>query len=285
MILGYLLEQVYSALGFVKLQSIATGGSATTIVDTSLATRFGTNAFKKHLFFISKTTDGAAPQGQFGILPTAHYVASTWTFTIPTVTAAVGAGDIYTIMKPTIELYEMLSQINIGMALLPPVRLSDTSLTGTVNTLEYTLPVATKGYPIQEIWIGNATDGYKQNTDYRVRPATGGSTETLVFGSQPGYDSTTASNETINIIYLGKQTTLSTYSDTISEKYPDELVISACVYTALRYYMIKKGLMINRRWTPILQEYEKRYNRATVEHPVRTLPASQPKTINFGRMA
>ena len=71
---GQILEKTYEALGFVRLRSLATGGSATTIVDTSLATRFGTNAFRNHIFFISKTTDGLTPQSKFGLLPSAHYV-------------------------------------------------------------------------------------------------------------------------------------------------------------------------------------------------------------------
>ena len=282
--LGKLLEETYMAMGFLRLRSVATGGSATSIVDTALATLYGTNAFKKHIFFISQTTDGASPQGKFGVLPAAHYVAATQTFTIPTVTDAVGAGDIYSIMRPNLELYEMISKINLAMSKLPAVRLPNTSLTAAANTLEYTLPVATKGYEIQEVWIGNATDGWQKMTNWKISPAAPGSTETLVFNTQPDYDGTTAANCTIKLIYLGKQTALSAYSDTISEKYPDELVYSACFLTALEYYMTKKGLMVNRRWAPILQGARERYNLAKMDNPVRTPPAAQRRTYELGRM-
>jgi hypothetical protein len=282
--LGKLLEETYSALGFIRLRSLATGGSATTIIDTALAIQYPTNGFKKHIFFISQTTDGLSPQSKFGVLPAAHYVAATQTFTIPTVTDSVGAGDIYAIAKPTVDLYEMLGQINLAMAKLPAVRLSDVSLTAAKDTLEYTLPLAVKGYEIQEVWIGNATDGYQKDNNYRVRPAVGGSTEKLVLGTQPDYDPDTAADHTIDIIYLGRQTTLSVYSNTISEKYPDELVYSCCFMTALEYYMKKKGLMINRRWTPILEGAKERFNRAMAENLPRAKPASLQRTVELGRM-
>jgi len=276
---GKLLEEMYRSLGLMKLQSVATGGSTTTIVDTSLATKYGTNAFRKHLAFISRTTDGAAPQGQFGLLPASHYVASTQTFTIPEVTAAVGAGDIYTIVPQSqISLYEMIAELNIAMGMLPSVRLLDTSLTVADNTKEYTLPVATKGYPIQEIRVGNTTDGYNIRADYHIRPASAGSTETLEFKEQPG-----DTDDTIEITYLGKQTSLTTYSDSISEKYPDELVYSACAYRAIQYYLNKKGLHRNRRWSSIAADLEKRYNRAVYENPVREEPASIPR-MALGRI-
>lgn len=277
--LGHLLEKTFEALGFVRLKSVATGGSATTIVDTALATLFGTNAFKKHIFFISQTTDGLTPQNKYGILPAAHYVAATQTFTIPTVTDAVGAGDVYTIVRPTVDLYEMLAQINIGMAMLPAVRLPNESLSVVSDQSVYSIPLAAAHYPLQEVWTGSDADGWAKQTAYEIHPSAAGSTPDLVFQSQPS-----DAGDGIKLIYLGKQTALTTYSDAISELYPDELVYSACALAALRYHMVKKGLMINRRWTPILENFKERYNRANAENPVRNPPATRQRTFEFGRM-
>ena len=277
--LGHLLEKTYEALGFVRLKSIATGGSATTIVDTAQATLFGTNAFKKHLFFISQTTDGLTPQNKFGVLPAAHYVSATQTFTIPTVTDAVGAGDVYTIVKPTIGLYEMISQINIGMAMLPAIRLSSETLTVVAGQFAYAVPLAAAHYSIQEVWGGNDTDGWSRSSVWKVYPNAVGATPDILFPDDPSSE-----GDTIKLVYLGKQTSLSLYSDAISEQYPDELVYSACAFAALRYYMTQKGLMINRRWTPVLEAAKERWNRATMENPVRNIPAVRQRTFEFGRM-
>lgn len=277
--LGHLLEKTYEALGFVRLKSIATGGSATTIVDTAQATKFGTNAFRNHVFFISQTTDGLTPQNKFGVLPAAHYVAGTQTFTIPTVTDAVGAGDIYTIARPTIELYEMISQINIGMSMLPFIRLSNEALAVVAGQFAYAVPLAAARYSIQEIWAGNDTDGWIRSSVWKMYPNAVGATPDILFPDDPGSD-----GDTIKLVYLGKQTALSLYNDPVSDLYPDELVYSACALSALRYHMTKKGLMINRRWTPVLEAAKERYNRATVENPVRNIPATRQRTFEFGRM-
>lgn len=281
--LGKLLEETYSNCGFVKLRGVATGGTTQTIVDSSLATRYSSNAFKRHIAFISETTDGAAPEGQYKLLnATGTYTAATWTINLPSVvTAAVGAGDIYSIMKPTIELYEMIQQINAAMGKLPAVRLEDTSLTASASTLEYTLPIATKKYPLQDVHIGNATDGWKRFKNYEVRPASEGSTETLVFLSQPPYDADTSTNQTIKLTYLGKQTSLNSYDDSISEKYADELVYAVCAYTALNYHITKKNLLTNKRWVAKLGVFQQRYYEALRDNPVRVPPSVQPRTVNL----
>ena len=283
MILGKIIEKVGEALGLTKFTSIATGGSTTTIVDTALATRYATNGFKQHIVIITKTTDGAAPQGEFGLFPTAHWVTATKTFTIPTVSAAVEAGDLYTVIKPTIPIYELLSQINVGLGKLDAIALVDTSLTTLNETREYTLPIATKGYEIQDVKIGNSTTGYFRHTDYLIRRAVGGSTETIVFTTQPPIDLNTPANHTIEITYLAKPSVLSVYSDAVSEKYADELVISQVALSVLEYHMNKKRLYRNRNWIALLSHLQGRLGLALQESPVEVLPA-EDRGYHFGEL-
>jgi len=283
MIFGKLLENVYAAVGLLELRNLATGGSATTIQDTSLVNKKGTNYYKDHIFFISKTTDGASPQGKFGII-TSYATGATPTFTIPTVTDAVGAGDVYAVAKDTITLYEMIGQINMAMGELPAIRHENTSLTAAQDTLEYTLPIATKGYKIQEVMIGNATDGWKPVKEWKVKNAVGGSTETLVFQYQPPYDSATAANKTIRLIYLGKPAELATYSDTINEAYPDELVVSLCAWQVLQYYINKKNLHNNKGWMGRFQMAQQRYQKAAMDNPVRVQAGVQPRTFMWSSL-
>jgi len=280
---GKLLEEVYLNCGLLALRRAATGGSATTVVDTGIINRKGDGYYAQgnnggHVLFVSQSTDRAAPEAEFGVVSSFTLSASTPTFTIPTVSAAVAAGDIYSVMKPTIPLYEMIARVNEGMRRLPPVQLSDVSLTGAANTLEYSLPVATKGYEIQEVRIGNATDGYQKKTDYRIRPAAAGSVEKLVFLTQPDDD-------TIEVTYLGKQTALSLYSDSISEKYPEELVIAVCSQAAWEMLMRKRpSWYVDKTKMGMYNDIIQRAERAKAENPVRTLPAGRTRTHELGRM-
>ena len=283
MILGKLLETTLTACGLLDLRQPATGGSTTTVQDTALLNKKGTNFYKDRILVVSKTTNGAAPQGQFGIV-SAYSAANPPTFTVPTMTQTAHSGDIYAVMKNTIALYEAIEQINIAMDMLPAVRLEDTSLTASASTLEYTLPIATKGYPIQDVLIGNSTNGWKQKRDYKIRPAVGGSTETLVFQTQPPYDTNTPANGTIRLIYLGKQTALSAFSDTISEKYADELVNAVCAFQMIEYYINKKTLHNNKGWMGRHAFLQQRYQLALQNNPVRTPPGVSPRTVVLGNM-
>lgn len=276
---GNLLEKTYEAITALRLRGLATSGTTTTIVDTSLATKLGTNALRDHIAFISRTTDGLAPQAQYGLLGATNYTPASQTITIPTVTAAVGAGDEYAIMKPLLNLYQMQSQVNLAMALLPAIRLPNTSLTVVADQYVYAIPLAAAHYQLQEVYTGNDTDGWIKETNWNIHPDSAGNTPDLVFGSIAG-----DAGDTIKLIYLGKQTGLDSYDDAISELYPDEMVYAACAWTALKHYMTIKGLMINRRWTPILQEAEKRWMTAQATNPVRNAPAASRRTIELGRL-
>ena len=281
--LGRLLEHCYGALGYIRVKGIATGGSATTIVDSTLATKYATNIFNGNVAFITSTTDGLSPQGKFGIV--SAYSASTWTITIPTVTDTVDAGDIYSICKVTIPLYEMIAAVNVGLASLPSVPRVDTSLTTLASTLKYTLPAAVKNYPIQRVQIGSDTYGWYDVTSWDVIPAAAGSAESLIFLSQPSYDSSTPANYTIKITYLAKNPTLSVYSDYVDERYSDILVLKACQLACLQYQMDKKHQNQNKQYLSMLQRFQTEYQEAVMLNPVRVDPAIAKTKFTFSTLA
>jgi hypothetical protein len=153
LILGQLLEQVYREIHADVVDGVATGGTATTIVDTGLITQpFVENRFKNWVAFISRSTDGLSPQSKYEIVTL--YVKATGTITIPTVTDAVAAGDEYSLCKPDVPLYTLIKLCNDGLNGLFYAAL-DTSLTSSSGETRYTLPIATKGQMPYQIFQRN----------------------------------------------------------------------------------------------------------------------------------
>lgn len=219
--LGSLLVQ---SLPIVLEGKASTNGTTSTIVDTALTGKFDDDSFKEALVFIRKTTDGLAPQDQFSVLT--GFVDSSGTFTFsPAVTAASGSGDYYAIADPLFQLVTVQRLVNQALRRMGILSLIDTSLTTSSNTLEYTLPLRLKAFPLDKLEIGNTTDGWEENQDFYVLPAASGVQSKLVFNSQPRYDSNVAANCTIRIWYKDYHEELDTYEDVLNENVPEPLAI------------------------------------------------------------
>lgn len=219
--LGSLLVQ---SLPIVLEGKASTNGTTTTVVDTSLTGKYDDDSFKEALVFIRKTTDGLAPQDQFSILTA--FVDSSGTFTFsPAITVATGSGDYYAIADPQFQLVTVQRLVNQALRRMGIISLVDTSLTTLTNTLEYTLPLRLKAFPLDKVEIGNATDGFEENQDFYVLPSASGVQAKLVFNNQPRYDSNTASNCTIRIWYKDYHEELDTYEDVLNETVPEPLAI------------------------------------------------------------
>jgi hypothetical protein len=275
--LGKLIEQVAIGAGFEVLKQKATGGTTASIIDTSLANIVNDGQYNNYLFVVSKTTDGLAPQGQFGVVTS--YASDTQTFTIPTLTAAVGAGDEYVIIKAKIKLYELIDRINRALGDLDPVQLVDTSLTTAESTLVYDVPVAIKGYNVQRIQIGSDTNGWRDYVDYDISPGAAGAVDKLVFRNQPP---TADDYNTIKIWYLGGNPELSSYSDAVDERYIDTLAIAACVENVMVYLMDKKiSSWSDKNSVAHLNDIRQRKALAEMQNPVRNRPAESPRKIGL----
>ncbi len=288
--LGRLLEEVYVACGLQVLRRAATGGSVTTVIDTTIANEFSENEFTggiddKHILFISASTDGAAPQGEFGEVSAFATPTTTPTFTVPTMTAAAASGDVYALMEPAIPLYEMISCINKGLRRLPDRERVDTSLTAVVDTLSYSLPLPINRYVIQKIEIGNNTDGWEDAPGFTVVPSTGGTTDKLLFTSQPNWDTASAATKTIKITWRYVHPTLSTYSDYVEKNIPDEMAISICAEAAIEYLMQKNPTFFrdpNRK--ALYENATQRTQQAKAEHVVRVVPARRQPRLSLRDM-
>jgi len=228
--LSELLESAYRALGRTRTFT-ATGGSATTIICTTLAEKLAEDEVVDNAFFISSTTDGLTPQGKYGLVTS--YVEDTTTFTIPTVTDLVGAGDIITLTDAQFPLQEMVSLANQALSYLGDIVLIDTSLTTASGQTEYAIPVAVKRDKPVRVEIQTYADSNDNRwkeynpSQYEIVPAAGGSTGLLIFRDQPD------AGFTIKIWYHGVHPTLTAYSSVISEYIHPQLAKASLVLQAL----------------------------------------------------
>jgi hypothetical protein len=234
--LGSLLVQTLP----IALEGKATGGSTSTIPDTTLTGKFDDDSFKDGMAFVRVTTDGLAPVGQYSLIT--GYVDSSGEFTVsPVFSAAVGSGDYYAIADPVWNLYTVLRLVNQGLRRFGVISLVDTSITAAAQTLEYTLPLALKAFPLDKVELGNATDGWEELSDWYVLPATAGSQGKLVFNYQPDYDGATAANQTFRLWYRDYHPNVDTYDDVISETIPEPLAIQYVKNELMDYLMQKDG--------------------------------------------
>lgn len=287
--LGKLLEEVYAACGLQVIRRVATGGSTTTVVDSAFANKRGDGFFAQggnggHILFISVTTDGAAPQGQFGEV--SGYVNSGGpTFTVPTMTAAAGAGDIYAVMRPVIPVYEMIGRVNEGLRRLGDTDRVDTTLTGLASTLAYSLPTGVNATNIKRIEMGSDSYGWMDApaSSYTVKSA--GTADQLIFNTYPPYDPSTAANQTIKITYHGPHPALATYADYVEKSVPDELAIAICAEAAWEYLMQKKPSYFGDKTKMAQYQFiQAKSQEMQARFPIRSKPGTAERRIHLGAL-
>ena len=194
----------------------ATGGSATTLVDTSL-TEKSEEDLKNGTVVIVRDAGGvvdASPEGKLGAITA--YTDSTWTMTFtPTMTELVAAGDEYMIVSPQFPLVDLRRIANLALQRVGTFKRWDTSITTADSQTEYTLPVALKLTP-QNLRVFVATDtdtndyGWELVNGARIIPSAAGVAGTLVLPQlTAGY--------TVGIEYETTHPIVYNYSDVVDD--------------------------------------------------------------------
>jgi len=260
--LGQLLEYGFRDIHADVVDGVATGGTTTTIVDSTLSAKpYTENRFRNWIAFISRTTDAAAPQYQYGIATA--YVKSSGTITIPTVSATVGSGDEYALCKPDIPLYTAIKLVNDALNALS-YSLVDTSLTSDGETSRYTLPIATKGMRPYSIHLRDTDYTLYDAPNWEIESAAAGSTETLVFKQMP------IDAMTIVIDYAALHPQLTAYSSSVSEKIHPELARKAVVERFLHWKMLPKRRKLDiANWEQAKSELEMAKREYKIDLPTR----------------
>ena len=246
----------------------ATGGSATTIVDT--ATRYTTDdALVGGTAIVLSTTDGLTPQGRFARI--SDFVASTKTFTIDTVTDAVGAGDIIGLCRPTIPLLTMKQAVNDALKdHVGTISKVDVSLTSESGDATYTLPAGMFIKILLDVQIEPGGRGDTKLFGLGQYISILGQVEILptVTGSQMISHGLFAGKE-IKIIYEGVHPSVSLYSDYIHESISEALIKAGTVEKALTWLVSKRGdSALGTFLLQKLNDARQTISNMKIEHPV-----------------
>jgi hypothetical protein len=279
--LGELLERVYRAIHADIVDGVATGGNATTITDSSLDGKFQANKFKNWVAFISRTTDGALPQGKYAIISA---YANVGTATVPDLGANVENGDEYSFCKPDVPLYTLIKLCNDALKGLKRIPLVDTSLSVSASQIRYTLPLAIKGRLPLKVYFRHPTTFVRVPApNYDIEPAASGSQATLVFKKQSLVLNTTNVFQSYNgwqivIEYEGIHEPLTVYNSPVNETVPDELAVAACVERVMRWKKYPRQRKTDvANWQAAKEEFE----QAKRDHPIQ-LPIREENHLPIG---
>ncbi len=248
--LTHLLQRMYRKLKVART-SKATGGSASTIVDSKLVNESYLGESNENDYLIDWTAiivrdsagAGAAPEGEMNRVSAYN---ATGTITVPdnwSGTSQVAAGDTYMYISPDFPLYDMIEVVNDALQSehIGKVPVPDTSLTTVNNQTEYTLPSplitddTLLDVEIQGITTDVNDNRYVPVPEWKIIPSgTPGTAGTLVI---PQF----AAGYKLRLTYLGLHPRVSSYSDNISEYIPPALAVAACVAYALEWYNSQSG--------------------------------------------
>ena len=183
--LSQLLQDAYRSLGRTY-SFVATGGSATSAICTNLKELYQEGDIDDYALFVSSTTDNLTPEGKYAMV--SAYLESSNTITIPTITDAIGAGDVITIADTQFPLQEMIALANLALQSLGDMVLIDTSITTVAGQSEYAIPVLLKRHkPIRIQYQQNTGDSDDNQWvtlnpgEYEIFPATAGVSGLLIF--------------------------------------------------------------------------------------------------------
>lgn len=228
---------------------LATGGSATSLIDSGLK---GSNQdWQYGTLFVDKTTDAAAPVGQFAEV--SSYVKSSGTLNVAAsaLSAAPGAGDYYSVGSNLFGPDVVRTAVNFALSQLGEIPAEDESLETSGSTTEYTLPVGISERNLVQVWVSQlSTSGdrrKRQLLDWYVRPD-----NVLVFRSQPdtGFE--------LTLMYMAPHDALWAYGDTLSRFVHIELASAATAY-----WLIKQK---KRRSAGVSSEQIDELNDAAVDY-------------------
>lgn len=257
-----LFQAVWRDLGRVPPfhQFAATGGSATTIVNTAWNIRDvpEDDYCKDWTAVVARDAGGAGADPEGKLSRITAFNSATYTYTMDTVTTAVASGDEILIANSDIPLYEMYAAANRALQDFGEVHSEDTSLTMASNTYRYLLPVGTRrDMPILVEW----EDTYYQR--YAVRYTLRADNYLHIPAPVNGY--------ALHVTYIGPHAKLTAYNTAISEDIHPALAIAATTVQALRWLIgTQQGGsdFDKQRYNEALVNLE----RAKMEHPVRKYP-------------
>lgn len=169
-------------LGVLRLGT-ATGGSATTTIDTARIEV--DDEFNGGTIWLYETDDTLSPQGKWAII--SDFVNSTGVITHDTMTDSVEAGDRYGISTARFPLDIIKTAINDEIIKYKAPRYDATSLDVVSGQSEYTLPTGITKSNLLNVYEETVDDADNHRwvpLTFHVQPAASGTAHTLVIDSR-----------------------------------------------------------------------------------------------------
>ena len=260
--LTHLLQGVYDRLQQTKGLT-ATGGSATTIVDTTLSTSYQDDDLIGFTAFVTYDAGGAGadPEGKYSKV--SDYVASTTTLTIGTVTTAIAAGDEITLARGSLfPLADVKRICNNALRSLGEVINIDETTTTAASQTEYDVPTGVNYRSIVDVKYqrntGDSDDNEYESIPYRIVPdASIGGGDALIVVDQLD------SGRTLQVWSLQPHTVVRVYDSNISLDIHPELAIAKCALECARW-KVDKGIERS-----LLNDLEQDFLYALRVHPIK----------------
>ncbi|MEX1247553.1 MAG: hypothetical protein WEA61_03660 [Anaerolineales bacterium] len=236
--LSTLLQDIYAELGQFQV-SLATGGSASTLLDASLAGKHSDDEWKGGAIFVVGSA-GAAPEGEFAAL--AGFASSSGTFTLAaSLGAAIEAGDRYGLASAYYPLETMIELANAGLRALGDIPLVDdqTLVTGDgqssyVATLEWT-----RRRPLRIDYLAipglSAIDPWRTVHDWDFVPGMPGNPGLILFADA------LPAGRPLRIWYQAAHPGLRAYDDPVAAALAPELAVAAGAERALHWQNARLG--------------------------------------------
>ena len=273
-------------------EGVATGGSATTIIDTRILRQVDDYWNQGMAWILRDSAEGsAAPEGQFGEIT--DFAASSDTATIGSVsagsgdpfTAAVAIGDRYALTTSKYPPHQLISAINGALIDIGPIQIIDTTtLDTTAGQTEYSLPLPAK-LDLREVYYQGRTGDPNDNRwvkieNWEVRGAISGQdTLYLPFQYVAGRD--------IMLVFLDEHPELDDASDNINERIHTDLLMAYAEIRMLEWRDAQPGSDPNiqrqlDRWLRPGPDGLTRIERAAAKNPTRAAPR-QSNLMILGR--
>jgi len=252
--------------------STATGGSTSTVVDTTRTE--GVNEFDGGTIWIITDAGGlgAAPEGEFARI--SSWTLTTHTFAISAITA-VGAGDRYGFTAARYPLDVLVNAINSEIRKYKVVRYDSTSLDVVNAQSEYDLPDGIYSHNligVYEATVDDADDNRWTPLNFHVLDS---ATQPLLV-----IDSPAGVGNDIMLEYLAFHEPVYDCDDVIDDMIPLERILPAaaanCELIRMRTYSSESKLDVD-----MLQFYRQEAREAEMRYPIR-YPAKRGKINEAG---
>lgn len=247
--------------GGILFESVATGGSETTVIDTRRTE--ADNYWDNGTAFIINTTDDLAPEWEMSIIDAWDIDNFTATL-VDTLSATVAAGDRYAFCKKRFQLHVLVQMINNALSEMGLIPYEDVTLTTALAQTEYTLPAAVKGEELRKVFIYTVKDDADDNRpkelfNWSVEFGDTGIADTLLFRRQPpeGY--------TLRLQYMKPHDELFDDSDELNEHVHINRVVYAAALDAIKWYRDKTRL---KDFDRKIDELENKKSRAELQFPI-----------------